>query len=98
MGRIAKEYADEIYLTDDNPRSEPSAEILCQIRSGIGDSEVVYEESDRREAIAMALREHGSEDILVIAGKGHETTQEVCGVKTPFDDRSVVREIMGVTS
>ncbi len=95
MGRIAAALADEIYLTDDNPRSEPSAQILQGIRSGIGAFQRVTEEADRRKAIAMAVQEHRSGDILVVAGKGHETTQEIRGVKAPFDDRSVVQESVG---
>jgi UDP-N-acetylmuramoyl-L-alanyl-D-glutamate--2,6-diaminopimelate ligase len=93
MGRLAAEGADVLVVTDDNPRSEAPAEIRASILSGTtgGRAEVV-EIGDRRAAIAEALRRAGAGDVVLIAGKGHETGQEVAGVTHPFDDRVVARE------
>lgn len=98
MGRIAARHADEVYLTDDNPRSESSTQILQQIRGGMGSHPRVIESTNRRDAIAAAIHQHQTDDILIIAGKGHETTQEIQGELTPFDDRQVVRDILGVVT
>jgi len=98
MGKVAAAYADAIYLTDDNPRSEPSDQILQQILAGVGDHPRVENNKDRRQAIGTALQHLREEDILLIAGKGHETTQEIRGEKFPFDDREVVRDWLGVTT
>ncbi len=98
MGKVAAACADAIYLTDDNPRSESSNQILQQILAGVGDHPRVEKNTDRRQAIGAALQHLREEDILLIAGKGHETTQEVKGEKFPFDDREVVRDWLGVTT
>jgi UDP-N-acetylmuramoyl-L-alanyl-D-glutamate--2,6-diaminopimelate ligase len=95
MGQVAACHADEIFLTDDNPRSEPSDQILEQIRKGVGTHPQVIECADRRQAIRSALQRHQPQDLLLIAGKGHETTQEIRGESFPFDDREVVREELG---
>jgi UDP-N-acetylmuramoyl-L-alanyl-D-glutamate--2,6-diaminopimelate ligase len=93
MGEIAAAGADVLVVTDDNPRSEDPAAIRAAILDGTsgGGAEVV-EVGDRRAAIAEALRRAGPGDVVLIAGKGHETGQEVGGVLHPFDDRAVVRE------
>jgi UDP-N-acetylmuramoyl-L-alanyl-D-glutamate--2,6-diaminopimelate ligase len=95
MGRIAAELADETVLTSDNPRSEDPHAILEEIRAGhdrAGRKAAVV--ADRREAIAAALRLARRGDVVVIAGKGHETYQETAGHKEPFDDRVVARELV----
>ncbi len=92
MGRAALA-ADEVIVTSDNPRSEDPARIAEQVVADIpaGRARV---ELDRRAAIFAALSEAGPEDVVLIAGKGHETTQEIGGVRTPFDDRQVAREAL----
>ena len=91
MGRAAAETADVLVVTSDNPRSEEPESIISQIVGGIGGSGFVVE-PDRRKAIFRALSEADAGDTVVVCGKGHETTQEVKGVKYPFDDREVCRE------
>jgi UDP-N-acetylmuramoyl-L-alanyl-D-glutamate--2,6-diaminopimelate ligase len=95
MGEIAADGADVLVVTDDNPRSEDPASIRAEILAGTrrGRAEVV-EVGDRRAAIAEAVRRAGAGDVVLIAGKGHETGQEVAGVVHPFDDRAVAREVL----
>ena len=93
MGRLAAEGADVLVVTDDNPRSEDPATIRRSILDGTaGGRAEVLEIGDRREAIAEAVRRAGRGDVVLIAGKGHESGQEVAGVMHPFDDRVVARE------
>ncbi|GAA4108284.1 UDP-N-acetylmuramoyl-L-alanyl-D-glutamate--2,6-diaminopimelate ligase [Nocardioides fonticola] len=99
MAAIAARLADVLVLTDDNPRSEDPAAIRAAMLAGIEDVDpaqraVVHEIGDRRAAIAAALAAAEPGDIVLIAGKGHETGQEVAGVVTPFDDREVARELL----
>jgi UDP-N-acetylmuramoyl-L-alanyl-D-glutamate--2,6-diaminopimelate ligase len=91
MGRAASETADMLVVTSDNPRSEDPEAIIAQIADGIPDGAFIAE-PDRRKAIFHALSSAAAGDAVVICGKGHETTQEVKGVKHPFDDRQVCRE------
>ena len=86
MGAMADQYADHIVLTSDNPRDEAPGYILCQILAGVVRSEPAAVIENRHEAIAHAITSAGPRDVVLIAGKGHETTQEVAGVKTPFSD------------
>jgi UDP-N-acetylmuramyl tripeptide synthase len=87
MGAIAQRLADQVVLTSDNPRNEPPAFILLQIVAGFaGSQERVTVIEDRRAAIRHALRSAGAHDVVLIAGKGHEETQEIAGVKRPFSD------------
>jgi UDP-N-acetylmuramoyl-L-alanyl-D-glutamate--2,6-diaminopimelate ligase len=93
MGRLAAEGADLLVVTDDNPRSEDPAAIRAAVLDGtVGGRAEVTEIGDRRAAIAAAVRRAGPGDVVLIAGKGHETGQEVAGVMHPFDDRVVARE------
>ena len=95
MGEIAGELADYCILTSDNPRNEDPMAILDAIEAGIkptGCEYVVIE--NRREAIRYALKFAGAGDVVVLAGKGHETYQEIRGVKHPFDEKVVVRELL----
>ncbi len=95
MGEIAGELADYCILTSDNPRNEDPLEILREIEEGIrstGCEYVVIE--NRREAIRYALQHAQPSDVVVLAGKGHETYQEICGVKHPFDEKIIVRELL----
>ena len=94
MGAIAVEGADWVFITSDNPRSEDPGEIIREICSGIPESSTNYETlADRRGAIERALDAANPGDIVLLAGKGHETYQEIQGEKIPFDDRQVVREL-----
>ncbi|MDL2172089.1 MULTISPECIES: UDP-N-acetylmuramoyl-L-alanyl-D-glutamate--2,6-diaminopimelate ligase [Asaia] len=93
MGGIAAKLADLAIVTDDNPRSEDPASIRAAIRAACPDA---LEIGDRRAAIAAALSEARLGDVVVVAGKGHESGQTVAGVTTPFDDRAVIRELAGV--
>jgi len=99
MGKAAAATADRLVVTSDNPRSEDPLEIIRQILSGIGEgadrrAASIDVEPDRRKAIFMALAGAEPGDSVVICGKGHETTQEIGGVKHPFDDRTVCEEYM----
>jgi UDP-N-acetylmuramoyl-L-alanyl-D-glutamate--2,6-diaminopimelate ligase len=97
MGEIAARLADVLVVTDDNPRSEDPAAIRAALMEGArsaGTGCEVVEVGDRREAISQALQRASAGDIVLVAGKGHETGQEVAGVVHPFDDRDVVREVV----
>ena len=91
MGQAASARADIVYVTDDNPRNESPAAIRAEILTG---AQEAIEIGDRRDAIAEAISELGAEDILVVAGKGHETGQIAGGKTTPFSDHDVVAEIL----
>jgi UDP-N-acetylmuramoyl-L-alanyl-D-glutamate--2,6-diaminopimelate ligase len=93
MAGIAAELADLLIVTDDNPRSEDPAAIRAELLTGTTHAEgEVLEIGDRRAAIAEAVYRARTGDIVLVAGKGHETGQEVHGVVHPFDDRDVARE------
>jgi len=91
MGRAAAEDADLVIVTTDNPRSEDPGAIIDEITSGIPDGASAIVEPDRAAAIERAISSAQPGDVVVIAGKGHETTQEVDGELLPFDDREVAR-------
>ncbi len=91
MGEAAARLADVVVVTSDNPRSEDPLKIIDQIVAGASKAKEIHLEPDRREAIAYALAGAASGDVVIVAGKGHETTQEIKGVKHPFDDREVIR-------
>lgn len=84
MGEVASRLADQVVLTSDNPRGEDPEQILRDIVSGAGpEAEVV---ADRAEAIRRAILSAAADDLVLIAGKGHEPYQEVKGVRHPFSD------------
>ena len=93
MGAIAAELSDQVIVTDDNPRTEEATAIRESIIGGIGvDARVrVLEIGDRRQAIRTAVTLAQNEDVILLAGKGHETYQEIAGVRHPFDDREILR-------
>jgi UDP-N-acetylmuramoyl-L-alanyl-D-glutamate--2,6-diaminopimelate ligase len=96
MGEIAARLADVLVVTDDNPRTEDPAAIRAAVLAGTGGGRAeVLEIGDRRAAIRAAVRRARPGDIVLVAGKGHETGQEVAGVVHPFDDGAVVREEIG---
>ena len=86
MGATADRHADRVVLTSDNPRSEKPAFILSQILAGVPGRDGVSVIEDRRAAIAHAIGQADPRDVILLAGKGHEATQEVAGVKLPFSD------------
>ena len=87
MGEIAARLADAVVLTSDNPRSEPPAAILAQIAAGAaGGVAPVRCVEGRAEAIALAIAEADARDVVLLAGKGHEDTQDIGGVRRPFSD------------
>ena len=94
MGQVAEAIADHIFLTNDNPRNEPAEAIIEDIVSGIKDQSQVTREPDRRKAIRQAIHSASSNDVVLIAGKGHEDYQEIAGVRTPLSDRSIVEEVL----
>lgn len=99
MGRLAVQYGDVVIATSDNPRTEDPAFILEEIEAGIKDNLVSGKEYekivDRRSAIAKALQLAQPDDIVIIAGKGHENYQILKDKTIHFDDKEVVREILG---
>lgn len=95
MGRVAAASADVVIVTSDNPRSEDPDVIIDEIVTGMADPTIATVIPDRREAIHHAARVAGEHDVVVIAGKGHETTQTFADTTVAFDDRVVVREALG---
>ena len=89
MGQVVAREADRVIVTDDNPRTEDPRAIRAQLMAGAREADEI---GDRREAIAVAIREAGPQDIVLIAGKGHETGQIVGDMVLPFDDVAVARE------
>lgn len=99
MGAAAGRHADLVVVTNDNPRSEPPEAIAEAVAAGArsaGHSDVVVE-LDRRAAVALAIEGSGAQDVVLVLGKGHEQGQEVAGRVLPFDDASVVRELLGAS-
>ncbi len=95
MAEVACEYSDKVILTSDNPRSEDPLEILKDMEAGVKISakKKVIAIADRREAIKTAISLAQKEDIVLIAGKGHEKYQDIKGVKYDFDDKKVLNEM-----
>ncbi|MBO5666732.1 MAG: UDP-N-acetylmuramoyl-L-alanyl-D-glutamate--2,6-diaminopimelate ligase, partial [Firmicutes bacterium] len=95
MGEISGRLADWTILTSDNPRSERPEDIAAQIEAGIRRTNGRYEILlDRKKAVEKALVLCDNRNVMVIAGKGHETTQIIGNTTHPFDDRRVVKEIL----
>ena len=92
MGRIAERLADQVVVTDDNPRGEDPAEIRRQILRACRHAREI---GDRAEAIQAAAEALAADDVLLIAGKGHETGQIVGSRVLPFDDVEVARRVAG---
>lgn len=97
MGLVAERHADRVVITSDNPRGETPFRIVSDIRAGLT-REPWLTELDRREATARALRAAASNDVVLIAGKGHEDYQEVCGVRLPYSDIETARALLGAAS
>lgn len=96
MASIAVRFSDKVVLTSDNPRDEDPMDIIREMQSGIGPSDArkTLVIPDREEAIKTACMMANPKDIVLVAGKGHETYQEIKGVKHPFDDREVVERML----
>ena len=91
MGAIACRYADEVMLTNDNPRTEDPAQIVREIQAGMPDTHNVTVCLDRKQAIQQVLRLACTDDLILIAGKGHENYQEIGHERVDFSDEGVVR-------
>ena len=95
MGEVSGRLADLTIITSDNPRYEEPQDIINDIKIGISKTDGKYVEiCDRKEAIAYAIHHGEPGDIIVLAGKGHEDYQEICGVKHPMDERVLIEEIL----
>ena len=95
MAEVACEHSDKVIFTSDNPRSEDPAQIIKDMEAGVGAAarRKYISIVDRKEAIKTAISLAGKEDIILVAGKGHEKYQEIKGVKNHFDDKEVVSEM-----
>ena len=97
MGEIAGRFSDFAIVTSDNPRSENPMDIIASVEEGVkksGCEYIVIE--NRREAIEYALKNANRNDVIILAGKGHENYQEINGGKHPFDEKEIVAEILGL--
>ena len=96
MGEVAGRVASYTIITTDNPRTEKPEDIIKEIEEGIVKTKGKYEVIvDRKKAIERAIKMMNKKDIVILAGKGHETYQEINGKKYPFDEREIVKEILG---
>jgi UDP-N-acetylmuramoyl-L-alanyl-D-glutamate--2,6-diaminopimelate ligase len=93
MGTIAEKGADYLILTDDNPRNEKSEQILKDILRGIKDKSLLQVIASRQEAIQYAFNQAKENDIVLVAGKGHEDYQIIGNKKTYFDDKKVIKNL-----
>jgi UDP-N-acetylmuramyl-tripeptide synthetase len=98
MASSAEKGADKVVVTSDNPRSEEPAAIISQILKGFSDSTKVEVQADRAMAIANAVARANPDDVILIAGKGHENYQESAGVKLPFSDKAQAEAALGQTA
>lgn len=95
MGAIAERLADHVVLTDDNPRHEDATQIVMDILAGMIDPDAVYVQRNRAEAIAQAVANSGPDDIVLVAGKGHEDYQQIGDRRLPYSDREQVMALLG---
>ncbi len=100
MAKVAAGMSDKLILTSDNPRDEEPGDIINDMKKGLDEKALrnTIIQTDRREAIKTACMMAKKGDIILIAGKGHETYQEIRGVKQPFSDHGVVSELFGLQS
>lgn len=94
MGKIAEQLADEVILTDDNPRHEDPVLIIKNILNGMSSPEAVLVEQNRSKAIRMAIRRAGEGDVVLVAGKGHESYQMVGDLKLSYSDQQTVQAVL----
>ena len=98
MGRTAASMSDSVILTSDNPRSEEPEKIISDIAAGIKNKTFLFKEPDRRRAIELALKKASCGDTVLIAGKGHETTQTANGISVHFSDAEAVKDILHINN
>ena len=96
MGKIADKYCEKVYLTDDNPRNEIPKKIRSQIKLKISRKKLI-EIPSRKNAIIKAINNLSSGDILLVAGKGHETYQQYGSAKKSFSDREIINTGINIT-
>ncbi len=94
MGRIVRWLADSVVVTSDNPRGEPAAQIIDDVLLGIDDMQSVYVEQNREAAIALAIEKAEAGDLILLAGKGHETFQLIGDQKVPFCDTDIAKRYL----
>ncbi len=94
MAAIAQRLADLVIVTDDNPRCEDGDRIIADIVAGFAETSHITVQRDRAAAIAAAIADANADDVVLIAGKGHEPYQEIDGVKHPFNDAEIARECL----
>lgn len=96
MAQVACDFSDKVILTSDNPRTEEPTQILKDMEEGLSSSAKRKYISivDRREAIKTAVMMSNAEDIILVAGKGHEKYQDIKGTKHPFDDKEILNELL----
>ncbi len=94
MGAIASQKADQVVVTSDNPRSEKAETIIAQILLGLANNKSVDVQADRALAIAETITRAAPQDVVLLAGKGHEETQDIAGTKHPFSDRDHARRAL----
>ncbi|NND65650.1 MAG: UDP-N-acetylmuramoyl-L-alanyl-D-glutamate--2,6-diaminopimelate ligase, partial [Gammaproteobacteria bacterium] len=95
MGQVADQFADQIVVTSDNPRNEDPLSIIDQIVAGIEANQPFTVQPDRRQAIAECIKQAGADDLVLIAGKGHEDYQEGEGnQRIPLSDRCEVVQLL----
>ena len=95
MGARAEQFADHVVLTDDNPRNEDPRQIIAEILTGMSKPDAVCVEHNRLSAIRWAVENAAAADVVLIAGKGHESYQEIGDQRIPFDDRRKVAALLG---
>ena len=95
MAEVACEYSDRVIFTSDNPRSEDAQQIIKEMEAGVSvvSRKKYISIADRKEAIKTAVSLAEKEDIILVAGKGHEKYQDIKGVKHDFDDKQVLNEM-----
>jgi UDP-N-acetylmuramyl tripeptide synthase len=87
MAAVVEKNADRVVVTSDNPRSEKPENIISQVLLGLSHDECVQVQADRALAIAETIARAAREDVVLLAGKGHEDYQEIAGAKLPFSDK-----------
>jgi UDP-N-acetylmuramoyl-L-alanyl-D-glutamate--2,6-diaminopimelate ligase len=94
MAAVAEKDADHVVVTSDNPRSEKPEAIIAQILLGLSHTDAVEVQADRARAIADTIARAAPQDVVLLAGKGHEDDQEIAGVKHPFSDQVHARQAL----
>jgi len=95
MGRAAEMLAYDVFVTSDNPRNESASQIIEDVMAGLEQPGKATIEPDRAAAIQRAIANCQPGDVVLVAGKGHETWQEISGQKIPFSDENVIRDALG---